>query len=71
MTGVRAAIVVALLAAASAWPAAQQTRELPNVRELGAALVAFDDGLVHAVAAYYYVTIHNAASTVRVPLDLM
>ncbi len=32
----------------------QPARELPYVRTLGAALAEFDDGVVHAVAAYYH-----------------
>ena len=48
------AVVFALIGLA-ALPAAQsRPRELANVRELGAALAEYNNGLVQAVAAYYY-----------------
>lgn len=52
-----AAVVVSSVAVLDLAPAAgqrQPTRELPSVRALGAALAEFDDGVVHAVAAYYH-----------------
>lgn len=50
----RAVALVTALAALSVATSAQQTREFPFVKELGAALAQFDDGVVHAVAAYYH-----------------
>ena len=51
-----AAVVVSSVAVLDLTAAGQRqpTRELPSVRALGAALAEFDDGVVHAVAAYYH-----------------
>lgn len=50
---IAAALTAATIATArlSAQP---QTREFPFVKDLGGALAEFDDGVVHAVAAYYH-----------------
>lgn len=50
------AVVVASVAALdlAPVPTQQPARELPFVREMGGALAEFDDGVVHAVAAYYH-----------------
>ena len=55
-----AALCVALVAvAASGVVHTQPARELAHVKTLGAALSEYNDGRVHAVAAYYYSQKHH------------
>ncbi len=48
----------------------QPARELPYVRTLGAALAEFDDGVVHAVAAYYHAQRNHDTPWILVELGL-
>lgn len=72
---VSAALTSALVAALVALmcppaPVAQERVELPHVREMGAALAQFDDGLVHAVAAYYHSQRHHDTPWLLVELGI-
>ncbi len=72
MTRAAALAVVGTLVALPVTGAAvaQQTREFPSVRELGAALGEFDDGQMHAVAAYYHSQRHHDTPWLLIELGI-
>ena len=69
--GVAPALCLALVAAGAGVTALQPSpdrRELAHVKQLGAALSEYDDGHVHAVAAYYYSQRHHDSTWLLVEL---
>ena len=48
-----------------------QPREFPHVRELGGALVEYNDGITQAVAAYYHSQRHHDGKWLLIELGMM